>query len=79
MVSSDDSDREVTLSDGTCVYLIGPPARDLRPINGTDLENDCSDYVAKKHRSGSESKSYLSPYLLYSCLVANTSSKQLRL
>ena len=71
-VPPDDSDRGVPCGKGICVYLIGPSAGDVRPLNGTDLERDCSDYIVKEHGHGSEGKSYLRPYLLYSCLVATT-------
>ena len=71
-VPPDVSDRGDISGNGACVYLIGPSARHLKPLNGTDLEKDCSDYTVQEHTSGSESKIYPRPYLLYFCLVATT-------
>ena len=71
-VPPDDSDRGVPCGNGTCVYLIGPSARDLRPLNGTDLERDGSDYIVREGKSGSEIRSYRRSYLLQFCLVATT-------
>ena len=67
-VPPDDPDRGGTYGHGTCVSLIGPSARDFGPLNGTDLDRDCS--IVKERRSESGNKSYLRPYLFYSCLVA---------
>ena len=45
-----DSDREVIYGHGTCVYLVGPSAPDLRPLNGTDVERDSNEYIVRESR-----------------------------
>ena len=51
-VPLDDSNRGVIRGNGTCVYVIGLLARDLRTLNGTDLDRDCSDYIVREQGSG---------------------------